>query len=133
MSQILERPPIKPEQDGHQGASKPPVAPQLNDHRGVVKPPVVPQRKPMFPNWGITAIATLVLISLLLIGIVLSQTLGPKPSSSTMTAATTSSASTMPAMDNTPATGTTPATGPAMTHQLYNPQAPPRCRAVPSM
>jgi nitrite reductase (NO-forming) len=109
MSQVLERPPIKPGQDGHQGAGK---------------PPVVPQRKPVFPNWGITAIATLVLVSLLLTGIVLSQTLGTKPSSSTTTAATTSSTSTMPAMDNTPATGTTPATGPAMTHQLYNPQAP---------
>jgi nitrite reductase (NO-forming) len=109
MSQVLERPPIKPEQDGHQRAGK---------------PPVVPQRKPVFPNWGITAIATLVLVSLLLTGIVLSQTLGPKPSSSTTMAATTSSTSTMPAMDNTPATGTTAATGPAMTHQLYNPQAP---------
>jgi nitrite reductase (NO-forming) len=108
MSQILERPPIRPEQDGHQGAGK---------------PPVVPQREPVFPNWGITAIATIVLVSLLLTGIVLSQTLGTKPSSSTTTAAT-GSTSTMPAMDNTPATGTTPATGPAMTHQLYNPQAP---------
>ncbi|HEX9132191.1 MAG TPA: hypothetical protein VF844_07855, partial [Ktedonobacteraceae bacterium] len=60
MSQLLERPPSRPEEAQHHGA-------------GV---PVAPQRRPAFPNWGITALATLVLVSLLLTGIVLSQTLG---------------------------------------------------------
>jgi nitrite reductase (NO-forming) len=105
MSQTVQQPP-RPKEEGHNGA-------------GV---PVVPQRRPAFPNWGITAIATLVLVGLLIAGIVLSQTLGPKQSSSTTTApATTSSTSTT---DTMPATSTTPATGPATAHPLYNAQAP---------
>jgi nitrite reductase (NO-forming) len=113
MSQTLERPPVRPEQEKHNGA-------------GGAHVPVVPERRPAFPNWGITAIATLVLVSLLLGGILLSQSLGPKQSASTTTAPATTSSSSPSSGDtmNMPATSNTPATGPTMTHKLYNPQAP---------
>src|SRR6266487_3230649 len=105
MSQTIERPPTRPEQERQNGA-------------GV---PVVPQQRSAFPNWGITAIATLVLVGLLITGIVLSQTLGTNQSSSTTTAPATSSSQTT---SNAPATSNTPVAGPTMAHKLYNAQAP---------
>ena len=44
MSQTVQRPPTSTEQGGFNGAGKPPLE---------------PQKKPVFPNWGITAIATI--------------------------------------------------------------------------
>ncbi len=99
----------------------PPTSPMEKGPNGAGKPPVEPQRKPAFPNWGITAIASLILVALLIAGVVFSQQLGAKPGSSTTTAPATSSstaATTMPAIGNTPAPGT------ATPHQLYNAQAP---------
>jgi FtsP/CotA-like multicopper oxidase with cupredoxin domain len=107
MSQTVQRPPTRPEQGGFNGAGKPPLE---------------PQKKSVFPNWGLTAIATLILVGLLIAGVVLSQTLGAKPASSTETAPSTSSSTSE--TSNVPATSNTPVAGPTMKHQLYNAQAP---------
>ena len=90
MSQTVQRPPTRPQQEGFNGAGKPPLE---------------PQKKSVFPNWGITAIATLILVGLLIAGVVLSQQLGAKQSSSTTTASTTSSSTTN--TSNVPATSNT--------------------------
>ncbi len=118
MSQTIERPTISTEEGDFQGAGKPSLMPQ--------KPPLEPQKKWVFPNWGITAIATLTLTCLLLVGVVFSQQLGAKQSASTTVASTTSSSSSssMPNMGSTSTTSNAPVTGPTMNHQLYNPQAP---------
>jgi nitrite reductase (NO-forming) len=94
--QTIQRPPAKPEREGFNGAGKPPVE---------------PQRRSAFPNWGITALATLILVILLVAGVVFSQTLGTKPGTSTTPAPTTTS---------TPTSGTTPAPSPTTTHQPYD-------------
>jgi nitrite reductase (NO-forming) len=107
MSQTVQQPPTRPEQGGFNGAGKPPLE---------------PQKKSVFPNWGLTAIATLILVGLLIAGVVLSQTLGAKPASSTATAPSTSSSTSE--TSNVPATSNTPVAGPTMKHQLYNAQAP---------
>src|SRR6516162_4919095 len=106
MSQTVQQPPPRLKEEGHNGA-------------GV---PVVPQRRPAFPNWGITAIATLVLVGLLITGIVLSQTLGAKPAALTATAPAASSST--QTTESMPATSNTPVAGPTMAHQLYPAQAP---------
>jgi nitrite reductase (NO-forming) len=111
MSQTIERPPRITEQEGFNGAGKPPLEPR--------KPSFEPEKKPVFPNWGITAIATLILVSLLLVGVVFSQQLGAKQSASTNVTSTTSSSSS--SMSDT---SSAPVAGPTMKHQLYNPQAP---------
>src|SRR2546429_9577302 len=108
MSQTIQRPPISTEQGGLNGAGKPPLE---------------PQKKPVFPNWGITAIATFILVSLLIVGVVFSQQPGAKQSSSTSVASTTSSSSTTDT-SSAPTTSNTPVAGPTMKHQLYNAQAP---------
>jgi len=117
MSQTIQRPPIITEQGGSHGSGQPPLEPQ--------KPPLEPQKRPVFPNWGITAIATLVLVSLLLVGVVFSQQLGAKQSASTTAASTTSSSSSSTTeMSSTSTTSSAPVAGPTMKHQLYNAQAP---------
>ena len=78
MSQTGERPPTSTEQGGFNGGGKPPLE---------------PQKKPVFPNWGITAVATFVLVCLLLAGVVFSQQLGAIQRTSTTAASTTNSSS----------------------------------------
>jgi nitrite reductase (NO-forming) len=80
--------------------------------------------RPAFPNWGITAIAVLFLLCLIIPGIVLSQQLGAKQAStSTAASTTTSSSSSSAAPTSTPTSNnTTPVATPA--HQVYNPKAP---------
>ena len=107
MSQTVQRPPTGPEERGFNGAGKPPLE---------------PQKKPVFPNWGITAIATLILVCFLIAGIVLSQHLGAKQNSLTFTASTNSNSATD--TSNAPTTSNTAVAGPTMKHQLYNAQAP---------
>ncbi|HEY6287577.1 MAG TPA: multicopper oxidase domain-containing protein, partial [Ktedonobacteraceae bacterium] len=107
MSQTVQRPPTRPEEGGFDGAGRPPLE---------------PQKRSVFPNWGITAIATLILVSLLIGGVVLSQQLGAKQNSSTTSVSTSSSSTTD--TSSAPTTSNTPVAGPTMKHQLYNAQAP---------
>lgn len=89
-------------------------------HRTVAKPVAEPQAqpvRPVFPNWGITAIATSFLACLLILGVVFSQQLGARQTSTPSAApANTSSASSNPSINATPAS--IPA------HQIYDPKAP---------
>jgi nitrite reductase (NO-forming) len=116
MSQTMQRPPASTEEGGFHGAEQPPLKTQE-------KLPIVPQKKQVFPNWGITAIATIILVSFLIVGVVFSQQLGAKQSASSTVASTTSSSSTTET-SNSSTTSSAPVAGPTMNHQLYNPQAP---------
>ena len=78
MSQTVQRPPTSTEQGGFNAGGKPPLE---------------PQKKPVFPNWGITAVATFVLVCLLLAGVVFSQQLSTIQRTSTTSASTSSSSS----------------------------------------
>ena len=110
MSQTVERPPTSTEQGEFNGGGKPPLE---------------PQKKPVFPNWGITAVATFVLVCLLLAGVVFSQQLGAIQRTSTTSASTSSSSSSNTSdSSSTSTTSSAPVAGPTMKHQLYNAQAP---------
>jgi len=114
MSQTVQRPPTGPEQEGFNGGGKPPLE---------------PQKKPVFPNWGITAVATFVMVCLLLAGVVFSQQLGAIQRTSTTAASTTnsnnsSSSSNTSDSSSSSTTSNAPVAGPTMKHQLYNVQAP---------
>ncbi len=107
MSQTLERPPIRTEQVGYNGAGKPPVE---------------PPKQSTFPNWGITALATFVFVILLVAGVVFSYQLGTMHG--TTTVAPTTNSSSMSNMGSTSTSSNVTVPGPKMDHQLYNPQAP---------
>jgi nitrite reductase (NO-forming) len=105
-----------------QTVKQPPTSQEQGNFNRAGKPPLEPQKKPVFPNWGITAIATCILVGLLLAGVVFSQQLGAKQSSSTASVSTSSSSTTD--TSSAPTTSNTPVAGPTMKHQLYPAQAP---------
>ena len=112
MSQTIERPPVETEQRGYNEAAKPPIT-----------LPVAPPKQSTFPNWGITALATFVFVTLLIAGVVFSYQFGTMRGTTT-TVPSTSNSSSMPGMGSTSTSSSAPVAGPKMEHQLYNPQAP---------
>src|SRR5579859_6142754 len=104
-------------------------------HRTIYTPvrrPQIQPARPVFPNWGITAIAVFFLSCLLIVGIVISEQYGVKQAGTQPTIAAapastgSSNSSSMPAATSTSDTSATatPATGPTVAHQTYNPKAP---------
>ena len=106
---------------------------QVNGHRTVYRPvvrPETPPARPVFPNWGITAIAVFFLSCLLIVGIVISEQYGVKQAgtqsttSAALTSSSSSNTSSMPMATSTSSTSSTTATGATVAHQAYDPKAP---------
>ncbi len=91
-----------------------------HSYRTIARPQAQPVR-PAFPNWGITAIATLFLAVLLTLGVVFSQHLAAIQTSTPSVAP--ANASSTSSISSNPSTNATPVSTPA--HQTYNPKAPP--------
>lgn len=85
-----------------------------HSYRTIVKP-----APPAFPNWGITAIATFILACMLILGVIFSQQIGARQTSTPPAApANTSSTSSNPTTNPT----SMPVSAPV--HQTYDPKAP---------
>lgn len=98
---------------------------QAHVHPPITRPVVEPQAQPVrlaYPNWVITAIATIILTTLIIIGVMYSQPHGASQASTPAAAPASTSSSSTSSTSSSPATSTTPVAAPD--HQTYDAKAP---------